>query len=170
MGRVSRRYACQITLTTVLCGSWVRRSVAQNNRPARRVAIRGYDPVAYFTEGRPVKGSASFSAPYDEADYYFASAEHQRLFAADPDRYAPRYSGYCAVGVSLDHKAEVDPESWAIANGRLYVFHYKKNMQEFASDASNILAKADANWESVKKAPVFDHGDEVDRAALYVPR
>jgi YHS domain-containing protein len=170
MRRVSRRYVCRGAVATTLCGSWVRPSVAQNNRPVRRVAIGGYDPVAYFTDGRPLMGSSSFSVPFDEADYFFASAEHQRLFVADPDHYAPRYSGYCAIGVSLDHKAEVDPESWAISNGRLYVFHYKRDMQGFASESANIIAKADANWDSVKKAPVFDHGDEIDRAAQNVLR
>jgi YHS domain-containing protein len=170
MRRVNRRDCCQIAVATALCGSWARRSVAQNTRPVRRVAIGGFDPVAYFTDGRPIKGSSSFSVQFDEADYFFASAEHQRMFVADPDHYAPRYSGYCAIGVSLDHKAEVDPESWAISNGRLYLFHYKRNMQEFPSDSSNIIAKADANWASVKKAAVFDHGDEIDRAAQNVPR
>jgi YHS domain-containing protein len=170
MRRVSRRYVCQVAVATVFCGSWVRRSVAQNNRPARRVAIGGYDPVAYFTDGRPVKGSSSFSVPFDEADYFFTSVDHQRLFSADPDRYAPQYSGYCAIGVSLGEKAEVDPESWTISNGRLYVFHFKRNMQEFAGASSNIVAKADANWASVKNTAVVDHGDEVDRAARNTAR
>jgi YHS domain-containing protein len=170
MGLLSRRNLFQGAISTVLCGTWVRRSVAQSNRPPTRVAIGGYDPVAYFTDGRPVKGSSSFSFAFDEADYFFASADHQRLFSADPDRYAPRYSGYCAMGVSLGEKAEVDPESWAISNGRLYVFHYKRNMQEFAGTSSDIVAKADVNWASVKNTPVMDHGDEIDRAARSVAR
>jgi hypothetical protein len=170
MRLLSRRYVFQGVIATVLCGTGARRSIAQTNRPPRRVAIGGYDPVAYFTEGRPVKGSSSFSFPFDEADYFFTSADHQRLFSADPDHYAPQYSGYCAIGVSLGEKAEVDPESWAISNGRLYVFHFKRNMQEFAGASSDIVAKADANWASVKNTAVMDHGDEIDRAARNTAR
>jgi hypothetical protein len=167
MGPLSRRHLLASATAILFCS---RSSSAQNNRPSRRVAIGGYDPVAYFTEGRPTKGSPSFSVPFDESDYFFASAEHRRLFTTDPDRYAPRYSGYCAIGVSLGEKAEVDPESWAISNGRLYVFHYKRNMQEFAIDTSNIIAKADSNWSSVKKTSVVDHDDETDRAARNIGR
>jgi hypothetical protein len=167
MGPLSRRHLLASATAILFCS---RSSSAQNNRPSRRVAIGGYDPVAYFTEGRPTKGSPSFSVPFDESDYFFASAEHQRLFTTDPDRYAPQYSGYCAIGVSLGEKAEVDPESWAISNGRLYVFHYKRNMQEFATDTSNIIAKADSNWPSVKKTSVVDHNDETDRAARKIGR
>jgi YHS domain-containing protein len=170
MRLLSRRYVFQGVIATVLCGTSARRSVAQSNRPPRRVAIGGYDPVAYFTDGRPVKGSSSFSFSFDEADYFFASADHQRLFSADPDRYAPQYAGYCAIGVSLDHKAEVDPESWAISNGKLYVFHYKRDMEKFAGTSSDIVAKADANWASVKSTAVIDHDDEIDRAARNVAR
>ena len=102
MTQVNRRHLIRTAIATVCCGTWGPLSVAQGNRPSRRVAIGGHDPVAYFTAGRPVKGSSSFSFPFDEADYYFASAEHQKMFSADPDRYAPQYSGYCAIGVSMD--------------------------------------------------------------------
>src|SRR5437879_5593910 len=118
MCQLSRRCLFRGAIATIFCGTFAPLSVAQGNRPARRVAIGGYDPVAYFTDGRPVKGSSVFSFPFDEADYYFVSAEHQKMFTAEPDRYAPQYSGYCAIGVSMDHKAEVDPESWSISNGR----------------------------------------------------
>lgn len=170
MGLLSRRFLFRGAVATALCGTWARRSMAQSNRPPKRVAIGGYDPVAYFTDGRPVKGSSSFSFPFDEADYFFASAEHQRLFSADPDHYAPRYSGYCAIGVSLGEKAEVDPESWTISRGRLYLFHFKRNMQEFVGASSDIITKADGNWASVKNTTVVDHSDEIDRAARDVAR
>jgi YHS domain-containing protein len=170
MSQLSRRYLFRGAIATVFCGTWVPVSIGQGNGPSRRVAIGGHDAVAYFTDGRPVKGSSSFSFPFDEADYFFASAEHQKMFAADPDRYAPQFSGYCAIGVSMDHKAEVDPESWAISNGRLYLFHYKKDMLQFAQEGGNIVAKANTNWPSVKNTAVFDHDDEVDRAARNVAR
>src|SRR6266550_3178142 len=75
-----------------------------------------------------------------------------------------------AIGTSLNHKAEVDPESWAISNGKLYVFHYKTDMAKFATESADIIPKADANWASVKGSEVFDHNDETDRAARRIAR
>jgi hypothetical protein len=95
MRLLSRRHVYQGVIATVLCGMGARRSIAQSNRPPRRVAIGGYDPVAYFTEGRPVKGSSSFSFPFDEADYFFTSAEHQRLFISDPDQPGAKHRTTC---------------------------------------------------------------------------
>ena len=116
----------------------------------KRVAISGYDPVAYFTDGHPVKGSSAFSSTFDDALYYFASAEHQKIFAADPDRYAPHYSGYCAIGVSFGMKLEADPEAWAISDNRLYVFQNRQGIAVFAKNSAGIIAEADANWPSLK--------------------
>src|SRR2546425_1270799 len=72
----------------------------------RRVALSGYDPVAYFTDGHPEKGSAEFAAAFDGATYWFKNAEHRGLFVADPDRYAPQFHGYCAINVSRGGKYE----------------------------------------------------------------
>jgi YHS domain-containing protein len=115
-----------------------------------RVAIEGYDPVAYFTDSRPVKGSPAFSSEFDDVVYHFANAEHQKMFAADPDRYAPQYSGYCAAALSKGFKATIDPESWAISNGKLYVFHSKMGLSLFAEDPAGTIARADANWATLK--------------------
>ena len=123
---------------------------AEDGQRTARVALKGYDPVAYFVDGHPVKGSSVFSFQFDDAVYYFASAEHQRMFAADPDRYAPRYSGYCTVGLSLGIKLEVDPHSWVISSGKLYVFAGKEGMSRFAEDSAGAVAKADANWTALK--------------------
>jgi hypothetical protein len=92
----------------------------------------------------------AFSFTFDDAIYYFASAEHQKLFAADPDRYAPQYSGYCTVGLSLGMKLEADPQSWVISNGRLYVFAAMEGPSRFAGNSDAIIAKADANWAALK--------------------
>jgi len=115
-----------------------------------RVAISGYDAVAYFTDGHPVRGSADFSYLYDEAVYYFASAEHQKLFAADPDRYAPYYSGYCALSIVEGTKYEANPEYWTISDGRLFLFANKQATAEFTADAARNINKADANWLALK--------------------
>ena len=149
MNELTRRRLTQITFAIFFCGAGVQVSgAAEDGQQTARVALHGYDPVAYFVDGQPVKGSAAFSFQFDDAVYHFASAEHQKMFAADPDRYAPQYSGYCAVALSFGGKFEADPHSWAISNGRLYVFQSEKGV--FAEDAAGIIAKADANWATVK--------------------
>ena len=152
MNELTRRRLFQAAIVIAFCGTWTCISPAADNAKlaTARVALKGYDPVAYFTDGHPVKGSSAFSFPFDDAVYYFASAEHQKMFAADPDRYAPQYSGYCAAGLSMGMKAEVDPESWTISEGRLYVFYDKKGLSLFAEDSAGMIAKADTNWAALK--------------------
>jgi YHS domain-containing protein len=149
MSELTRRCLFRVAIAAVICDTWAYLPAAAGDGTpaATRVAIDGYDPVAYFTDGHPIKGSSAFSFPFDDAMYYFASAKHQKMFAADPDRYAPQYSGYCAVAMSMGMKLEADPESWAISNGKLYVFHTKKGMSVFADDSARIITKADANWQ-----------------------
>ena len=84
-------------------------------------AIRGYDTVAYFTDGRPVLGSPQFAYEWNGATWQFASAEHLAQFAADPDRFAPQYGGYCAWGVNFGYTTSTDPNSWAVRDGKLYL-------------------------------------------------
>lgn len=151
MNELTRRCLTQMVIATFLYDAGVQVSVAaEDGQRTARVALKGYDPVAYFVDGHPVKGSSAFSFQFDDAVYYFASAEHQKMFAADPDRYAPQYSGYCAVALSIGRKFEPDPHSWAISNGRLYVFQSEKGVSVFAEDAAGIIAKADANWATLK--------------------
>ena len=149
MNDLSRRCIFPFAIAIILGGAFARLPAGAGE--GMRVAISGYDPVAYFTDGHPVKGSPAFSFPFDGAVYYFASAEHQKLFTADPDRYAPYYSGYCAVGVSVGMKLEADPESWAISDSRLYVFGNKQAKAVFAADPAGTIAKADANWPALKE-------------------
>jgi YHS domain-containing protein len=151
MNELTRRRLTQMTITIFFCGAGAHVSgAAEDGQQTARVALKGYDPVAYFVDGRPVKGLPAFSFTFDDAMYHFASAEHQKMFAADPDRYAPRYSGYCAVALSQGMKLEVDPHSWAISNGRLYVFAGKEGSSIFAENTVGIIAKADANWAALK--------------------
>src|SRR5437588_10321028 len=105
---------------------------------SERVALQGYDPVAYFTDGHPEKGSAEFSASFDGATYWFRNAEHKALFTADPDRYAPRFNGYCTVMVSRGVKYEANPETWAIADGKLWVFGGKKGEEVFREKPAEV--------------------------------
>lgn len=126
-------------------------AAAAQAEPARRVALKGYDPVSYFEDGKPLKGDARFSYAFDDAVYNFRSAAHRAKFAAAPERYAPQYAAYCAGGVSKGYKAEPDPEAWLIANDKLYVFQYKDRVPEFRKRIAEVAARADANWPALKQ-------------------
>jgi YHS domain-containing protein len=116
------------------------------------VALSGYDPVSYFTAGRPEKGSPQFIFVFDDASYWFRDAEHRALFAADPEKYAPQYDGYCAISLSGGKKLEPDPEAWAIAEGKLYVFGAKRAVAMFAQNQAGVVSQANANWQTLRKA------------------
>ncbi len=110
------------------------------------VALSGYDAVAYFVDGKPLKGSASHRSVYAGAIYYFASAEHKAVFETDPSRYIPAYGGWCAYAASINKLSPVDPERWEIVDGRLILQHNQKAWDLWHEDASGNLVKADHNW------------------------
>lgn len=110
------------------------------------LALQGYDPVAYFTDGKPVEGDASIVASYQGATYRFASADHKAMFERDPAKYAPQFGGFCAYAVSINKTASIDPNYWEIVNGRLLLQHNKKAWNLWHKDPSGNLVKADANW------------------------
>jgi hypothetical protein len=119
-----------------------------------RVVLKGYDPVAYFTEGKPVKGDPRFSHDWDEGRYLFASASHRDMFAADPDRFAPQFGGYCTGSMSRNVLNEADPEAFVIREGKLYFFGATKFKTMAESDPEYIPAKTPAaaqNWEQRRK-------------------
>lgn len=113
------------------------------------VSLKGHDPVAYFTDGRPVKGSANINYDFDDARYLFSSQKNRDRFAASPDRYTPQYSGLCATGMALGAKAQADPTVWKIVDGKLYVFSSTQAREKFESDPA-MLAKAQQNWQQRK--------------------
>jgi len=119
------------------------------NVDADRIAIRGYDPVAYFTFGKATKGDPRFEAVWQEARWHFANAKHRDMFSAEPDRYAPRYGGHCTVGLSRGYLNTVDPEAWKIVEGRLYLNFSKKALDIMLEDTPGIVAKAEKNWPAV---------------------
>lgn len=111
------------------------------------VAIKGYDTVAYFTEGQAVKGNSKFSYNWNDAEWYFASAKNRDLFAADPDRYAPKYGGYWAGSLAATGKiAGVDPKAFKIIDGKLYLSWDIKGSDRFAEKSDEFIMKADENW------------------------
>lgn len=115
------------------------------------VAIRSYDPVAYFTLGEPTEGSEQYSYEWDGAEWHFASAEHRDRFAEDPEAYAPRYGGYCAYAASQNEVADGDPELWTIHDGRLYLNLNARFQRRFRDDLPGNIASADANWPGLRE-------------------
>ncbi|MEM7049559.1 MAG: YHS domain-containing (seleno)protein [Acidobacteriota bacterium] len=110
------------------------------------VAIRGYDTVAYFSEGKPVKGSDDFVHSWKGAEWRFASAENRDLFAANPDEYAPQYGGYCAYAVSQNSTAGIDPDAWSIVDGKLYLNYNAKIQKQWEANRAEFISLADENW------------------------
>lgn len=121
-----------------------------------RLSISGYDPVAYFTEGRPIRGKAEFEYVWRKLRWRFSSAEHRDLFIKAPQRYAPQYDGYCAMGASIEsaaHKDTVDPEAWAIVDGKLYLVHSNYWLQQWRAKAQEYIKRADADWAAIAELP-----------------
>ena len=115
------------------------------------VAILGYDPVAYFTEGRPVKGSAEFSYDWLGTPWHFASRKNQELFQSAPVKYAPQFGGYCAGEIAAEGiTVNIDPEAWKIIDGKLYLVYNKGYDEQFAAEARDLVPKADANWPKLE--------------------
>lgn len=110
------------------------------------VAVQGYDPVAFFTDGKPVKGDPKFVSKRDGAIYFFASRKHKDLFNADPAKYEPSFGGYCAYGVSRDRLVEIDVDAFQIVDGKLLLQYSKGVRDDFNKEQSGNLAKANANW------------------------
>ena len=115
------------------------------------LAIRGYDPVAYFTDEKAVKGSRDFSHDWQGATWRFASAENRDLFAAEPTKYAPQYGGYCAWAVSRNYTAPTDPDAFTLVNGKLYLNYNAKVMKQWLEERDQNIDSADKNWPSVLK-------------------
>jgi enamine deaminase RidA (YjgF/YER057c/UK114 family) len=123
-----------------------------------KLSISGYDPVAYFTDGKPIKGKSEFEYLWHELRWHFANGEHRDLFAKNPDRYTPQYDGYCAMGVAGaavfgPHKDTVDPEAWAIVDGKLYLTHTRYTLERWRPNLAENIKQADANWSAVAQQP-----------------
>jgi YHS domain-containing protein len=117
------------------------------------LAIKGYDPVAYFTEKRALVGDAQYAYEWDGAVYRFASAKHLELFKIDPDRYLPQYQTWCTASVAKGEKVYGNPEWWLVADGRLYLFGRPIGPALMSEDPAAMRNKADANWAKVSQLP-----------------
>ena len=125
-------------------------STSPINVDAQGLALRGYDPVAYFESGKPTRGVENLSASYGGARYLFASESHRKLFLENPSKYIPQYGGFCAVGTSFGEKVDVDPETGKIVKGKLYLNNGPKALEIFNHDTRSTISRANHNWPTVK--------------------
>ncbi|WJH38799.1 tat pathway signal sequence domain protein (plasmid) [Aliirhizobium terrae] len=117
------------------------------------VAINGYDPVAYFTERKPIKGNPEFVASHKGSNFHFSSQGHRDAFIRSPERYTPQYGGYCAYGLARGYKATTQPQAFTIVDDKLYLNYSDEVMATWRSDTAGYIKKADANWPGVKDDP-----------------
>jgi YHS domain-containing protein len=117
-------------------------------------AVHGYDPVAYFTKGKPTRGLSKFEAEHDGAKYRFATAENRDEFLSNPGKYAPAFGGFCAMGAVFDRKFDGDPKNWKIVSGKLYLNVNKSAQAAWVRDIPGNISKANVNWPGIRsKAP-----------------
>ena len=126
----------------------------------QRLALKGYDPVAYFTENQPMKGSEELAYEWLGATWHFANAEHRELFTKQPLKYAPQYGGHCALGTAFgESTANIDPEAWSIVDGKLYLQYSKSGREEWEQDRTNRIAAADQKWPEVQARLESESGE-----------
>jgi hypothetical protein len=115
------------------------------------VAIMGYDPVAYFTEGRSMKGSEEFAYDWLGTPWHFANRKHRDLFVSEPVKYAPQFGGYCTGEVAFDGiTVNIDPDAWRIIEGKLYLLYKKEGAAYLEAHPDDWLPKAEANWPKLE--------------------
>jgi YHS domain-containing protein len=113
-------------------------------------AIGGYDPVAFFTESKPVKGTADYNFQWKDAEWHFASQANLDSFKNNPQKYEPQYGGYCAFGTAEGHKAPTEVDTWTVLDGRLY-FNYNQDVKKlWDEDRPKYIQQANNNWDKIK--------------------
>jgi YHS domain-containing protein len=113
-------------------------------------AINGYDPVAYFTESKPVKGNEKLNFLWNGATWYFSNEQNLEAFKKSPEKFAPQYGGYCAYGMSRGYKASTQPDAWTIENNKLYLNYNKEVGELWNKDRKKYVEVADRNWVEIK--------------------
>jgi YHS domain-containing protein len=146
----------KIILIVVIALSGITTSNAQSPLRVKQfnlekdLAINGYDPIAYFTQQKAVKGNKQLSAIFEGVTYYFSSQSNKDLFLKDPKKFEPAYGGWCAYAMGANNeKVEIDPETFKILNGKLYLYYHKwgnNTLTKWNADEANLKAKADKNW------------------------
>lgn len=116
-----------------------------------RLAIKGYDPVAYFTDAKPMIGDPQYQYELDGVVYRFASAKNLELFKADPDRYLPQFLNLCTVALSRGKEVVVDPNYWAVHDGRLYLFGGARALPIFSADPAGTISLAKSTYANISR-------------------
>lgn len=115
------------------------------------VALRGYDPVSYFTEGKPQPGVPAHSYVYKGSKFQFASADNQKLFVGNPDKYAPQFGGFCSYGTAQGYKVSTQPDAFSVVDGKLYLNYNREVVKIWQQDVPGNIVKAEENWPVVSK-------------------
>lgn len=157
---IMRRFGAMLVVATLMiiaaaiAGAGERTLLAVDSN---HIAIKGYDPVAYFTDRKAVKGDSRFEYVYDDAKWQFANAAHRDMFVEDPDHYMPQYGAYCAACVAmklcagLSNLAPADPEAWTIVNGKLYMVASKKFLAQWRANSAENIRQADMHWAAIQQ-------------------
>ncbi len=122
-----------------------------NYAGASKIALNGYDPVAFFIDSKPAHGSPEIAATHRGVSYLFASEEHKKLFTARPDKYVPQFGGFCAMGAALGTLLPVDVTTWQVRDDKLYLNLNPDVAKTFNADAPGSIAKAEKNWPQLVK-------------------
>ena len=125
-------------------------STSDLNMDARKVAVKGYDVVAYFTLGKPMLGNPTIQAEHQGASYFFSTEAHRDAFKATPAKYVPQYGGFCAMGVALDKKLDGDPLAWKIVDDKLYLNLNADIQKKWLTDVPSHLSTANKTWPKIK--------------------
>ncbi|MFC4701240.1 YHS domain-containing (seleno)protein [Glaciecola siphonariae] len=137
--------AATLALSTVTFAADIDVNANQND-----LAIKGFDTVAYFTDGKAVKGNVNYTATYKNAIYQFASEQNRDLFKQNPEKYAPQYGGYCAFGVTMERKFDTDPTAFKIVDNKLYLNLNADVQKRWVTDIPGFVSAADDNWNGIK--------------------
>ncbi len=141
-----------VIVTGIIAGFLVGSGAAAQTSPDR-LALKGFDTVAYFSERRPMMGNAQYQYEWDGAIYWFASAKHLEMFKADPDHYLPQYNNWCAASVAKGEKVHGNPEWWLVVDDRLYLFGKPIGPSLMKTDPAAMKSRADENWLKVSRQP-----------------
>ena len=149
-----------ITITLLTPAPGLAEGAQETSEPATKVlvntdknglALRGYDPVAYFTNNEPAKGSKKHTSVYRGATYRFASAEHKAIFDADPEKYEPQFGGFCGYAASINKVSPINVRYFQIIDGRLILQHNRKAWDLWNQDVPGNIEKADQNWPQLEE-------------------
>ncbi len=127
-------------------------AIQHYNLGPEKVALKGYDPVGYFTKNQALKGRRELGAQHQGVTYYFASEQNKKLFADSPGKYLPAYGGWCATAMAKGEKVDIDPNNFKLSNGRLFLFYkglFGNALKDWEKDEATLTAKADANWSKI---------------------